>query len=341
MLIYLLVLCYTKSNIILEDKGDIMNTDILTNETENNQIEVTPTMDDFKDQIDGSFEKLKEGDIVTGTVIGVSDAEVTLDLGTYAEGVIQARDLSNDPDFSIENDIAKEDKISAMVIKEDDGEGKVLLSKKKADEIISWDYFKEILESKEKFTVKISQSVNAGVITFVKGLRGFIPASQLSLSYVEDLSTWVGKEIEVIAITVDKNENRLVFSGKEVEREAQSQDRENIMNQLEVGSVVTGKVDGIMPYGAFVNIGGGLSGLVHISQMSQKRIDTPNEVVKQGQEVKVKITKIENGKISLSMKATEERKAQPAIDRGANVKSSYNDGEVTTGLGALLKNINL
>ena len=130
--------------------------------------------------------------------------------------------------------------------------------------------------------VKISQTVNSGVIAYLYGIRAFIPASQLSIAYVEDLESWVGKEIEARIITASEEDNKLVLSGKEVEIELADKERASIISKLTRGSVTTGTVEKIMPYGAFVNIGEGLSGLVHISQISQKRIKSPNEVIKEG-----------------------------------------------------------
>ncbi|HWT27414.1 MAG TPA: S1 RNA-binding domain-containing protein, partial [Mobilitalea sp.] len=181
--------------------------------------EVIPSMDDFKEQIDRSFKKIKEGDILTGTVIGISEAEVILDLGYYTEGIIKLDELSNDPGFSIKADVTMGEEISATVLAEDDGKGNILLSRKRADDILAWEHLKEAMNEKRVLTVKISQAVNSGVVTYLYGVRAFIPASQLSLTYVEDLTSWVGKEIEVIVITASAEDKKLVLSGKEVEKD--------------------------------------------------------------------------------------------------------------------------
>lgn len=302
--------------------------------------EVIPSMDEFKDQLDHSFKKLKEGDIVKGTVIGISETEVTLDLGYYTEGIIKLEELSNDPRFSIKADISMGEEISATVIGEDEGEGSILLSRKRADDILAWDKLKEAMDSKQVITVKISQAVNKGVITYLYGVRAFIPASQLSLSYVEDLDSWVGKEINAIVITASPEDKKLVLSGKEVEKEKADDAKMNKMNKLQRGIVTKGTVEKIEPYGAFVNIGDGLTGLVHISQICGKRIKSPNEVIKEGEEVNVKILDIKDGKISLSMKAVEEK--EEVVEDADKAPFSYSTGEeATTGLGALLKNIKL
>ena len=143
------------------------------------------TMNDFKDEIDRSFRKIKEGDILEGTVIDVKDTEVVLDLKYYTQGIIRAEDLSDDPKFSIHRDIHVGDEISATVVSTDDGYGNILLSKKEANQIVAWDKLKELMNSGEYVDVKISEAVKSGCVAFLEGIRGFIPASKLDLNYVE------------------------------------------------------------------------------------------------------------------------------------------------------------
>lgn len=302
--------------------------------------EVIPSMDEFKDEIAKSFKKIKEDDILSGTVIGISESEVILDLGYYAEGIIKLEELSNDPSFSIKADVKLGEEISATVIREDDGQGNILLSRKRADDILAWDHLVEALNNKKVFTVKISQAVNGGVVTYLLGVRAFIPASQLSTTYVEDLDAWVGKEIEVIVITASSEDKKLVLSGKEVERDKAKNALSNKISHLQVGIVTTGTVEKIAPYGAFVNIGDSLTGLVHISQICGRRIKSPNEVIKEGETVTVKILDVKDGKISLSMKAVEEK--EDVVDDIEEAPLTFTSGEeATTGLAALLKNIKL
>lgn len=321
-----------------------MNTSIETDVTEETnsipEAEVIPSMDEFADQIDKSLHKIEEGDLVKGVIIGVSDTEVTVDLGYYAEGIIKLEELSNDPRFSIKADVTIGEEISATVIKEDDGEGNILLSKKKADDILSWTTLKDYMNNRTVLKVKIAQAVNGGVVTYLEGIRAFIPASQLSLNYVEDLASWVNKEIEVIAITVDEENQKLVLSGKEVERDNEQADKKDKISRLQLGIITTGVVDKIVPYGAFINLGNGLSGLVHISQICGKRIKSPNEVIKEGQEVTVKIVDIKDGKVSLSMKAVAEN--SEVVDATDEVPFEFSsDGNASTGLAGLLANIKL
>ena len=189
-----------------------------------------------------------------------------------------------------------------------------------------WDAFEEMMENKVVFTVPIDESVKAGVVTSLQGVRAFIPASQLSTSYVEDVSEWIGKEVDVVIITADREKQRLVLSGREAAKIKRSQEKKARIDALTVGTVLEGKVETIKPYGAFVDLGNGISGLVHISQMSTKRVATPEEV--------------KDGKVSLSMKALEEAPA-PAEDEIPDISKFVTKEKATTNLGDLLKNIKL
>ena len=160
------------------------------------------------------------------------------------------------------------------------------------------------------------------------------------MTYAEDLDAWVGKELDVIVITANAEDKKLVLSGKEVERDIELKERKGKISRLQVGIVTTGTVEKITTYGAFVNIGEGLSGLLHISQICDKRIKTPTEVIKEGQTITVKVLEVKDGKISLSMKAVEEK--EDVIEDVEEAPASYTTGEdATTGLAALLKNIKL
>lgn len=304
------------------------------------QNEPLPSMDDYIELIDKSFRKISEGDIVKGVVIGKSDTEVAVDLGYYTEGIIKLEELSNDPTFSIKEDIEVGEEISALVLSEDDGNGNILLSKKRADDILAWDKISEDFESRNIVRVKITQAVKGGVVAYLHGIRAFIPASQLSLNFVEDLDAWVGREIEAVVVTASKEKRKLVLSGKEVEIQKADTEKANKISKLSRGTVTKGTVEKIVPYGAFVNIGDGLSGLLHISQISEKRIKSPNEVIKEGETVTVKIIDIKDGKISLSMKDVRDK--EEITEEPEDTPASYTfGGEATTNLASLLKNIKL
>ena len=292
------------------------------------------SMKDFEKELEASFRKIQEGDIITGTVIDVNEEEVTLDLKYYAQGVIKAENLSNDPDFHVTEQIKVGDEIEATVIRVDDGEGNIELSRKEANEVLAWDKLQELMEQEKTVTVKIKESVPSGVVTYLEGIRAFIPASQLAADYVEDTQPWVGKNVEVRVITVDPQREKLVLSGKVVAREKEADERNHKISMLVPGSILEGTVESLQPYGAFVNLGNGISGLVHISQICQRRISSPHEVLKEGQKVKVKILNTNDNKVSLSMRALEEEMID--TQEGAEAQEYTSGGEATTSLGALL-----
>lgn len=329
--------------------SEILNETSITNENETasteaiTTVEATteniPSMKDFEDEINRSFHKIEEDSLLKGTVIGITDTSVILDLGSYSEGIIPIDELSHDPRFSIKTDVVIGEELSGVVLRED-REGNIILSKKQADTLLSYDILKGYMENKTIKRVKISDIVNGGVITYLEGIRAFIPASQLTLSYTEDLTGFLHKELDVMVITVDEEKEKLVLSGKEVERKIAAEDKSKRVSRLQIGLVTTGIVDKIVPYGAFIDMGEGLSGLVHISQICGKRIKSPNEVLKEGMEVNVKITDIKDGKISLSIKAVTEE--DDVAKEGDDVPFEYSsDGDVSTGLGSLLSKIKL
>lgn len=302
--------------------------------------EVIPSMDDFKDEIELSFKKLRHGDMVSGPVIGVSDTEVTVDLGSYAEGIVPLDELSNDPRFSIKADIAVGDMVNCMVLSGDNGYGQVLLSIKRADNILAWDFLREAKEGNQIFKVKISEAVKGGAVTYLKGIRAFIPASGIDVNYVEDASLYLGKNISVRIVEVDEEDKKLILSAKSVIKEREAERLIEKVEGLSVGEVFVGKVERIESYGAFISLPDGLSGLCHISQLSEKRVKSPKEVVSLGEEVKVKVIAIKEGKLSLSMTAAREEEAELPLEE--KIPEEYQAAEApVTSLGDLLKNIKL
>lgn len=297
------------------------------------------SMEDFEEEINASFRRFAEGDRVTGVVVSVEEEEVILDLNTFSQGVIPAGEYSDDPSFHAMDEIRTGDSLTAVVLDSDDGQGRVLLSLKEAKEEEGWTKMVQALEEHTIFTVKVLTSVNAGVVAFLDGIRGFIPASQLALEYVEDVDTFVGKTLEVVVITADPERKKLVLSAKEVAKEKAAREHEKKLNALQKGFVTEGVIDRIESYGCFVNIGDGLTGLVHISQICNKFIKSPNEVVKLGQTVKVKVLDVDEGKIRLSMKAAED--IAPELEEKEEVSMEYHDEEATTSLAGLLAGIKI
>ena len=201
------------------------------------------TMDDFSAELEASFKKIEEGDMLTGTVISVDEKEVILDLKYYAEGVIRAEDFSNEPGFSLKDAVQVGDEITATVIRKDDGHGNILLSRAEANDILAWEKLAQYKEEKTVLDVKVKGIVNAGVIAYVEGIRGFIPASKLSLNYVEDLNEYLNKDIQVQVFDLDKEKDRLILSAREILREKADEERKEKISNVEVGLVTEGTVE--------------------------------------------------------------------------------------------------
>ena len=298
------------------------------------------TMKDYEKELEASFRKIREGDVISGTVIDVNEEEVTLDLKYYTQGIIKAEDMSNDPAFSLLNDVKAGDVIEATVIRMDDGQGNILLSKKEANEVLSWDVLEQMKEEKTDVTVKVSEAVNGGVVAYVEVIRGFIPASQLDLNYVEDPSAYVGKTLKVRVITVDQEKEKLVLSAKEILKEQQKEEHDHKVAMIVPGTILEGTVESLQTYGAFIDLKDGLSGLVHISQICQKRIKKPSEVLKAGDKVKVKVLNTNDGKISLSIKAVAEEQEASEVEDFDTASFSSNEN-VGTSLGDLFAKLKL
>lgn len=296
------------------------------------------TMDDYAEELEASFKKIEEGDILTGTVIAVTDDEIILDLKYYAEGVIKIEDYSREPGFNAKEQVHVGDEVSATVVRKDDGRGNIQLSRVEANDVLAWDKLRQLKEDKTVLDVKVAEVVNAGVTAYVEGIRGFIPASKLALHYVENLDEYLNKTIQVQVFDLDEEKDRLILSAKEVLREKAEEERKAKISNVEVGFVTEGTVESLQSYGAFVSLGNGLSGLVHISQISQKRIKHPSAVLAVGDKVKVKVIAIKDGKLSLSMKALDDVAAKEIEEETVELPKSE---ELTTSLGELFAKLKL
>lgn len=265
--------------------------------------EPVESMADYEAEIEASMKRVHEGDVVKGIIVGVDEQEVLIDMGYFSGGVISKENFSNDPDCILKEAAVIGAEITATVIETSDSEGRVVLSRKEANDMEMWERLNDYLVNRTVLTVKVSGIVKGGAIAQVEGMRGFIPASKLSLTYVEDLEEYLGKELEVQVITADKEENKLVLSAKELLLMKESEEKNKRISKCEVGAVVEGEVESIKKYGAFIKLDNGLSGLLHISQISDKRLKSPAAVLSEGDRVTVKIISIDNNKLSLSMKA--------------------------------------
>ena len=313
------------------------------NVTTQNIEETAPaeSMADYAGEIESSMREISVGDILEGTVVGLTDTEVTVDLQYAAEGIIRTQDYSGDPSFSVKENVHPGDVVKATVLKLDDGNGNILLSRKAAEEELAWDNFKTLMDEKTAVDVTVKEAVKGGVVAFLNGVRAFIPASKLALEYVEDLSTFVGETVPVYVIQAEKEGKRLVLSSRDVLRDRRAAEKANMISNLKVGLVTEGTVESLQTYGAFVGLGNGIDGLVHISQITNtKRLKHPKEMLSVGDKVKVKVTGIKDGKISLSMKACEETTEAPRRVEEEHVQIPKAE-KLTTSLGSLLKGIKL
>lgn len=308
-------------------------------EEKNTTMGTTETMEDYKEALEASYRRIRPGDIVTGTVIDVNDQDVTIDFNYYAPGRIPVTELSDDPTYQVQENVAVGDTLTATVVKTDDGAGNMLLSCKDAAEELAWDKLQEAQKTKKVYHVKVAGAVNGGCVAYVEGVRGFIPASKLALEYVEEPADYLNKELDVQVISVDEDAKRVVLSAKELLLAKVMEEKNKKINKYTVGTVMEGTVEQLKDYGAFVNIGDGITGLVHISQISDRRLKHPSQVLKEGDKVKVKIIKIENNKISLSIREAAELTNREVEEEGP---AEYEDnGAAATGLGALLKGFKL
>ena len=262
--------------------------------------------DDFLAAIDATIKYFNDGDIVDGTIVKVDRDEVLLDIGYKTEGVIPSRELSIKHDVDPGEVVSVGDKVEALVLQKEDKEGRLILSKKRAQYERAWGTIEKIKEEDGVVTGSVIEVVKGGLIVDI-GLRGFLPASLVEMRRVRDLQPYVGKELEAKIIELDKNRNNVVLSRRAWLEQTQSEVRQNFLTQLQKGQVRPGVVSSIVNFGAFVDLGG-VDGLVHVSELSWKHIDHPSEVVEVGQEVTVEVLDVDmdRERVSLSLKATQE-----------------------------------
>jgi small subunit ribosomal protein S1 len=262
--------------------------------------------DDFLAAIDSTIKYFNDGDIVEGTIVKVDRDEVLLDIGYKTEGVIPSRELSIKHDVDPSEVVSVGDQVEALVLQKEDKEGRLILSKKRAQYERAWGTIEEKKERDEVVEGTVIEVVKGGLILDI-GLRGFLPASLVEMRRVRDLQPYVGQKLEAKIIELDKNRNNVVLSRRAWLEETQSAVRSDFLNKLAKGQVRTGVVSSIVNFGAFVDLGG-VDGLVHVSELSWKHIDHPSEVVEVGQEVTVEVLDIDldRERVSLSLKATQE-----------------------------------
>ena len=264
------------------------------------------TAEDFLAAVDSTMKYFNDGDIVEGTVVKVDRDEVLLDIGYKTEGVIPSRELSIKHDVDPDEVVEVGDEIDALVLTKEDKEGRLILSKKRAQYERAWGTIEQLKENDEPVTGTVIEVVKGGLILDI-GLRGFLPASLVEMRRVRDLDPYIGQELEAKIIELDKHRNNVVLSRRAYLEETQSAVRSDFLHQLQKGQVRKGVVSSIVNFGAFVDLGG-VDGLVHVSELSWKHIDHPSEVVAVGDEVTVEVLDVDldRERVSLSLKATQE-----------------------------------
>lgn len=271
-----------------------------------NENEEIFSMNQIMDDVDASMKKIHEGDLLKGRVISVTDNKVLVNIGYISDGIIEREEICDNPETSPRDLVKAEDEIFVVVLSTND-EGTVLLSKKKADGMKIWDDFEDSMKNGTPMEVKISEAVNGGAVAIVSGVRVFIPASQLSVNYVENIGVYVNKTVTGRVIDLDRDKSRVVLSVKELEKKANDKKRAELLKTVKKGDILSGKVSRLAKFGAFVDLGG-MDGLIHISELSWKRVNDPAEVVSVGDEVEVYVLGVDvvKGNISLGLRKVSE-----------------------------------
>jgi len=279
----------------------------------------------FADAFESSLVTLTTGQITKGRIIGYNNSEVYVDLGFKSDGIIPMQEFSDDVDFDPEKSLKVGEEVDVFVVRVNDGEGNVILSKKKVDAVKGWDILESAFETKKPVTVKISEKVNGGVIGYASGVKIFIPASQISDRFVKDLSEFVKQVVQVEIIEINKQKRRVVGSARAIIEKNKEVSSNEIWNSIEIAKTYKGQVKSLMDFGAFVDIGG-VDGLVHLSELSWKKIKHPSEVVKVGDEITVSVLEFDKDKkrISLGFKKLEDNPWNKVAEK-------YEVGSVVTG----------
>jgi len=279
----------------------------------------------FQEIFEDSLVTLKTGQIVKGKIIGFNNAEVYIDMGFKSDGIIPMEEFTDDPDFKPEESLKTGEEIDVFVVRVNDGEGNVILSKKKVDAVKGWDKIEEAYENKTPIKVKVLQIVNGGLIASTFGVRVFIPASQVSDRFTKDLSEYVNKVFNVRIIEYNKAKKKIVGSQRVILEEEKSRSEGAVWDNIEVGKEFTGVVKSITDFGVFVDIGG-VDGLVHVSELSWTKIKHPSDIMKIGDSVKVRVFDFDKEKkrISLGYKRKEDNPWNKAA-------AKYNTGDVVKG----------
>lgn len=259
------------------------------------------TMADLMAEVDLTMRRIRKGDIKKAKVVSVEDSGIVTNINYHADALIKWSEYSYEE--VNKEDVQVGDEFEVLVLSIDDGDGNVVVSKRRAEMEVAYEKIEKLFKEHTPIKVKVKEAVKGGLTTSVQGVRAFIPGSQVSNTYVSDLSAYAGQTLEVEIIEFDPSKRKLVLSGRSIAKAKADQAKEERMASIEEGQKYTGTVTKLMPYGAFVNIGGA-EGLVHNSDLSWVRIKHPSDVVNEGQKVEVTVLNVdkEAGKISLRMK---------------------------------------
>lgn len=280
--------------------------------------------EDFPELLEQTLITFNDGDVIEGTIVRIDRNEVMVDVGYKSEGVIPSRELSVRKGINPKELVNEGDKIQALVLDKEDDEGRLILSVKRAVYEKAWGDIQEIANNNKSIKGTVIESVKGGLIVDI-GVRGFLPASLIDVRRVKELTSYIGEEIQAKILELDRQRNNIVLSRKAHLEEEQSEERQGFLDDLQVGDVREGKISSIVSFGAFVDIGG-MDGLVHVSELSWRHVENPNEIVKVGDKATVKVLEIDNDKerISLSIKQVNE---DPWLD----FELHYKDGDVVEG----------
>jgi Ribosomal protein S1 len=283
------------------------------------------SMDDAIGNIETSMKMIKKGEIVKGKVIRVTDDEAIVNIGYMSDGILPKKEISEDMEQNPKDVLKENDEIYVYISDMNDGEGNVVLSKKVADREKAWDELEDSFKNNIALNVVVKEVVKGGVISYIKGIRAFIPASQLSTTFIENLNEFTGKTLNVKVIELDSDKQRVILSRKEVEKEELGVKKEELWNSIKPGEKRTGLVSRLAKFGAFVDLGG-LDGLIHISELSWKRVNDPSEVVSVGDTVEVYVLSVDKDKNKISL-ALKDASGNP----WGNVVKKYKIGDVLDG----------
>lgn len=282
------------------------------------------SMADFMDEIEKSMERVSKGDLLTGTVVSNNGEALIVNIGQMKDGIVPKDEVDFDGGESI-HQIPVGAVMSLYVIKMDDGEGSILLSKKQADAELVWDETSNLINDQNPITVKIKEAVNGGLIAYYRGVRCFIPLSQIGTARVENPETMVGKSLQVVITEVQEDKKSMVASGRALQERENAKKKDSRFHELVEGQELTGTIKRLSDFGAFVDLGG-IDGLIHLNDLSWKRVKKAEEVVEVGQTVRVTISKIDAVNQKIGLKRLEEND-----NPWSDIHSHLNEGDLLTG----------